>query len=322
MMKYNIFSKTVSFLTLVSFIFSACSLTPSQGISRTENGEENLQYQRMPLDSSLYYGRSLLNGDSLKAYDFILAESLHFKANAEEYNDIYHRLYFNLIDENIYITREELNRVLNHIMNDDPRLYTMHPVARIETYQGSFVARMYVGFRSSTSDTLYIEEIEKIYQNTDKILENILPGMTEAQKVRVIHDEFIKLVRYSMLLGHEGDLRGAFINFRIVCEGYARGLLFLLQRAGILGIYIAGDTPQGMHAWNKVRIDGQWYNIDPTWNDPVFGVDAEVIYDYFLKNDAEFHINHTPKTGTYGYAVLPDSADQSYALSDTEFVVH
>lgn len=321
-MKYKIFSKTVGFLTLVSFLFSACSLTPSPRIGETLNSQENKQHPQMPLDSSLYYGRSLLNGDSLKAYDLILEKSLHFKANAEEYNDIYHRLYFTLTDENIYITREELNRVLNYIMNDEPRLYTMHPVPRIETYQNSFVDRVYVGFRSSTSDTLYREEIEKIYQNTDKILEGILPGMTEAQKVRFIHDEFIKLVRYSMLLGYEGDLRGAFINFRIVCEGYARGLLFLLQRAGILGVYIAGDTPQGMHAWNKVRIDGQWYNIDPTWNDPVFGADAEVLYNYFLKNDAEFHTDHTPKTGTYGYTILPDSADKSYALSDTEFIMH
>ncbi|WP_092318834.1 hypothetical protein [Brevinema andersonii] len=71
-MKYNVFSKTVNFLTLVSFIFGACSLTPSQEIGETENGKENLQYQRMPLDSSPYYGRSLLNGNSLKAYDFIL----------------------------------------------------------------------------------------------------------------------------------------------------------------------------------------------------------------------------------------------------------
>ncbi|SFB78386.1 hypothetical protein SAMN02745150_00782 [Brevinema andersonii] len=146
--------------------------------------------------------------------------------------------------------------------------------------------------------------------------------MKEAQKVRVIHDEFIKLVCYSMLLEHEGDLRGAFINFRMVCEGYARGLLFLFTKSWYFGCLYCWRYPSRNACWEtKVRIDGQWYNIAPTWNYLV-GVNAEVIYDCFLKNDAEFYINHTPKTDTYGYAVLPDSSDQSYALLDTEFVVH
>lgn len=39
------------------------------------------------------------------------------------------------------------------------------------------------------------------------------------------------------------------------------------------------------HAWNKVKVDGKWYNLDTTWNDPTPNSPTEVSYNYFLISD-------------------------------------
>lgn len=59
-----------------------------------------------------------------------------------------------------------------------------------------------------------------------------------------------------------------------VCEGYARAFMVLCQRLGIPCVLVDGDaktTPQETpksHMWNYVQVDGNWYGVDVTWNDP------------------------------------------------------
>ena len=59
-----------------------------------------------------------------------------------------------------------------------------------------------------------------------------------------------------------------------VCEGYARAFKVLCDRLGIPCVLTEGfakngqwETPE-LHMWNYVKIDGAWYAVDVTWNDP------------------------------------------------------
>ena len=65
---------------------------------------------------------------------------------------------------------------------------------------------------------------------------------------------------------------GSLINAESVCEGYAKGFKAILDRLGIPCVLVAGyvdSVTQGgyqPHMWNYVRVDGQWYMVDPTFN--------------------------------------------------------
>ena len=73
----------------------------------------------------------------------------------------------------------------------------------------------------------------------------------------------------------------------------------LLKGAGIQnkiveGTAYASDNPQGqLHAWNLVLLDGKWYHLDTTWNDPVPDRDNEVSYTYYLRTDEQMGRDHT-----------------------------
>lgn len=60
---------------------------------------------------------------------------------------------------------------------------------------------------------------------------------------------------------------GALIDGVAVCVGYAEAFLVLAHLAGLEAVQVVGITDGNGHAWNRVKIDGKWRNIDVTWND-------------------------------------------------------
>ena len=61
---------------------------------------------------------------------------------------------------------------------------------------------------------------------------------------------------------------GALVDGIAVCEGYSAGAKLLLNELGVVCDMEFGEcTGGGGHAWNLVKVDGIWYQMDTTWND-------------------------------------------------------
>lgn len=63
---------------------------------------------------------------------------------------------------------------------------------------------------------------------------------------------------------------GAFVNRTVVCQGYALSLKVLLDRANVPCRYVLANTDTLHHTWDLVQLDGTWYHVDTTWDDPPF----------------------------------------------------
>ncbi len=67
---------------------------------------------------------------------------------------------------------------------------------------------------------------------------------------------------------------GIFLNRKAVCAGYAKAMQYLLRRCGIECAYCTGHVIEkngslgGGHAWNIFKMDGDYYQLDVTHNDP------------------------------------------------------
>lgn len=68
----------------------------------------------------------------------------------------------------------------------------------------------------------------------------------------------------------------------VVCGGYSQAVSSLLDLAGIPNFVVTSYSGNMGHAWNKVLLDGNWYNLDATWGD---GGNAS---RYFLRSDQTF----------------------------------
>lgn len=139
----------------------------------------------------------------------------------------------------------------------------------------------------------------------------IKPGMTQLQKELAIHDYVVNNTRYDSENYKTGELPdddytayGILINKTGVCQGYAEAVKKLLDYVGIKNIIVTGTASNGSgiesHAWNIVQIDGEYYHLDTTWDDPVMNDGSNVLrHDYFNVTDKEIDQNHSWDTANY-----------------------
>lgn len=293
-----------------------------------------------------YYGRSLLSEEEQKAYDLLMKTFIEFEVT--EANKSNTRIGANFQNNGIRITYDQLVKIAQYILYDEQRLTYLitsyvpkgsasGQLGRPAEYEGQYVVEAYfdvMGMLMSTAKAIYNYQGGLIETGAQEILKHLKGDMTEAQKFRVLHDEFIKSVSYGQQSYGVSDIRGGFgPDKKVLCEGYARSLAYLCQRAGLEVIYVVGTaTYNGTgssgttgfdHAWIKVKIDGQWYNVDPTNNDAVVTGSDKVFYNNFLQTDSEFFVDHIQGQMRDGkpvsYDEFPQSALESYPLDMTEY---
>ena len=122
-------------------------------------------------------------------------------------------------------------------------------------------------------------------------------SMSQIAKERAIHDWIINNTQYDQTYSTY-DPYNTLINHTGVCEGYSLLAQKMFTIAGIESIVVEGTGNGGSHAWNMVHIDGRWYHVDVTWDDPVSSEDV-LRHDYFNLTDSEIGSDHTWDTSKY-----------------------
>lgn len=119
----------------------------------------------------------------------------------------------------------------------------------------------------------------------------ITMGMTDYEKQLAIHDYIAANCMFDSTLEKMPNVTGdedaffaygALINGTAVCAGYTEAAKLLLDMAGIENYRL--DSME--HSWNLVKIDGEYYHMDITWDDPVPDVPGQALHDYFNLTDA------------------------------------
>lgn len=164
--------------------------------------------------------------------------------------------------------------------NVDSYLYT------IRTRNGAAKINLAVAYRESAAETSIV----------DAKVRALLPGILanaagEERQARAIHDWIVTHVAYDESLQHY-TAYDALTSGTSVCQGYALLAFRMLQLAGFETRIVEGSVQSGSHVWNLVKVNGRWYHMDATWDDPVPDRPGRVGYAYFLKTDAQMERDH------------------------------
>lgn len=127
------------------------------------------------------------------------------------------------------------------------------------------------------------------------LAEALTEDMSDYEKELAVHDWMLAHGRYDTdHMSHapggaeqpdNENPYGFFTQGKGVCYGYASTFQLLMDMTGIECITVKGvsGTERAAHAWNMVRLDGDWYFVDVTWDDPIssYPLSAAQMHKYF-----------------------------------------
>lgn len=220
--------------------------------------EDNFEYVDNHLDTGIKNKNELIN-------------FIYFTINSgltylEKYIDIDYTEYKNDITSLTQNNGEGFKEIIS-ILNNYVHPYNSSNNIKL-TYGGDYTLGITVN-KAYTN-----EEIEEINKVVDQIIEEKINNNTPTkEKIKIIHDYIIDNTEYDKLKYENKEdttyksntAYGVLIEGYGTCNGYADAMAIFLNKLNIINYKISNEE----HIWNLVYVDGNWYHLDLTWDDPI-----------------------------------------------------
>lgn len=212
------------------------------------------------------------------------------------------------------IDSEQFNRVFSALLRDNPDLFF---VGRKSTLVSHLLDT-----ECSIEYIIDKEDYSAKKAELDSVCKAVLSSLSnpddEWQTEKEIHDYIVKNCEYKIVESEHvySSAYGALVNGEAACEGYSKAAKLLLDMAGIESSVVSGisrgfDDEYNPHMWNAVKINGGFYYLDCTWDDPVSNDGKEYItYSYFNVSDDMIASTHSDISYDFGC----DSTQENYYI--------
>lgn len=202
---------------------------------------------------------------------------------------------------------EDIDRIFQCVLNDHPELFYVEGYSYTRYTRGERItAVVFSGAYSIDRETAESRR-EEIEAAAAEILSGIAGDADQYTRVKYVYDTIIRETDYDPSAPDNQNVYSVFVNHRSVCQGYAKATQYLLNRLGVECTLVLGtvETEEGQegHAWNLVRVDGNYYYVDATWGDASYSLQGggtpenmdipEINYDYLNVTTAELLRSHT-----------------------------
>ena len=197
------------------------------------------------------------------------------------------------------VSEEEILRAGEALRMDWPEFFWLSGGSRLNTHTlNGIVMDITYYFEYSMGKEELPAAKKEVEAAADRLLSGISDSWTDYEKVKAVYDRVILQTDYQEGQNDQ-SMYHVITKGEGVCAGYARTVQYLLNRLGIFCTFVSGTAEGGSHAWNLVRLDGDYYYLDPTWGDPVFSGETEapkdfIDYSYFCVTSGELFRTHQP----------------------------
>ncbi len=175
------------------------------------------------------------------------------------------------------------------IWNNHPSLFYVQSKFSYSYYSSTGMVTSYNVTYTDSEENVTVQK-ENLKREINQALSWTDNSMTDVEKALAVHDYLVLDCEYDYdsyqsdaVPAESHSAYGALVEKKAVCDGYAKAYACILGELGISSKIVSSDVMS--HAWNLVSIDGAWYHVDATWDDPVRDNIGRVVHKYFLLSD-------------------------------------
>lgn len=193
------------------------------------------------------------------------------------------------------VSGDEVSRIYERVIGNHPELFWIGSLYSYETITNG--RRISVNFNCTHSDSEGLDDKIILFNNVVNSVTAMAQNLgSDYEKALFVHDYIIDNTEYDSVIydilmkdeTHEylydaATAYGCLVNKKAICSGYAAAFQVIMQNLGIeCGRVYGKKIGEGPHEWNYIMLDGDYYYVDVTWDDPVSqsGINTKT-YQYF-----------------------------------------
>lgn len=199
------------------------------------------------------------------------------------------------------LDEQDIDRIFQCVLIDHPEIFYTTGYTYTKYSRGDRTVGIdFVGTYSLPGEEA-VRKAEEIRERASEWLLDIPSDASEYDKVKAVYEKIIFFTDYDLNASDNQNIASVFLGNSSVCQGYAKATQYLLNRLGVMCTLVQGTVDTGeAHAWNLVRVDGDYYYVDTTWGDASYRMEdgsgqeelPEINYDYLCVTTQELLRTH------------------------------
>ena len=210
---------------------------------------------------------------------------------------VYNQVYENILSFNegvfrltVPLSHDDLFITMNAVYNDHPELFWVNTSYKYGYNSAGLVVQLKLSYCIKKND---LSSATTAFNNSiNNIVTQAAAYPTELERERAVHDMICDLSTYNNVNCSHQSAYSALVEGNSVCAGYSRAFQIACQKLGITCYYVTGLANGEEHAWNIVKIGGNFYNVDITGDDSISEALKTHSYQYFNVSDTAIAHNH------------------------------
>ena len=220
--------------------------------------------------------------ETIRDYDAVFAAMYEAMADGAESVDLsmYRR------------TTDEVVRIYSDVLHASPELFYADNTLTYYYNSRGIVTEVEFHYRMEADERQ--EAMQSYEREVDYIASLVEPALSEAEKALFVHDYLIASYTYDTAQANY-DVLSLFRDRTGVCQAYSLAYIAVLRELGMDAVMVTSDEMG--HAWNLVKVDGIWYHVDLSFDDPAPDRLGRVLHENFLLDDEGIRQTTTPHSG-------------------------
>ena len=214
------------------------------------------------------------------------------------------------------ISSSKAHSLYSQVINENPEFFYCKS-ASISSVNGKLqgISFVYDGTKEECENMR-----DSFFYEINAFMDGVHDEWSEMEKLVYLNDYLVTHCMYDvnyqnpeLASEHRYDAYGVLVDNVAVCQGYALAVNLLMDKMGLESHLVSSMKLN--HAWNMVKINGKYYMVDVTWDDPIYEKVGRVYHNYLMKSYSWFN-SQTGRHESDDYVVSGLSPD---VATDTKY---